>query len=153
IAGFIWLHRSNKLIAAGVSLSLVALKPNLVYLVVLALVLTRSWKVIASSGAVVAALSGLSVVMDRGIFSEYFSFLRSPYMALYPSALGWVLRLPFSAFSTSWMQWVPTLGGLIWFGFYWRRHRDGWSWEEHMPILLTVSLLTTSYARLYDQAL
>ena len=74
-------------------------------------------------------------------------------MALYPSALGWVLRLPFSVLSTSWMQWVPTLGGLVWFGFYWRRHRENWSWEEQMPILLTASLLTTSYARLYDQAL
>jgi hypothetical protein len=153
LAGFIWFHRRNKLIAAGLSLSLVALKPNLVYLVLLALVLTRSWRVIASSGFVVAALSCIALLMDRGIFSEYFGLIRSPYMALYPSALGWVLRLPFSVLSSAWMQWLPVLGGLIWFVVYWRRHRGSWSWEEQMPILLTVSLLTTSYARLYDQVL
>jgi hypothetical protein len=154
IAAFIWFHRRNKFIAAGLSLSLVALKPNVVYLVLLALVLTRSWKVIASSGFAVAALSCIAMLMDHNIFPEYLKFIRSPYMALYPSALGWVLRLPFSSDpSTSWMQWVPMLGGLIWFGFYWRRHRGDWSWEEQMPILLTASLLTTSYARLYDQAL
>jgi hypothetical protein len=153
LAGFIWFHRRNKLIAAGLSFSLVALKPNLVYLVLLALVLTRSWKVILSSGSVVTALSCITLLMDHGIFSEYFQFIHSPYMALYPSALGWVLRLPFSVISTSWMQWVPTFGGLVWFGSYWRRHRDNWSWKEQMPVLMTASLLTTSYARLYDQAL
>src|SRR5690348_5184437 len=70
LAGFIWFHRRNQLIAAGLSLSLLALKPNLVYLVLLALVLTGSWKVIASAGCVVAALSGIAMLMDRSIFSE-----------------------------------------------------------------------------------
>lgn len=153
LAGFIWFGKRNQPILAGLCFSLASLKPNLVYLVLLALVLTRSWTAIASSGVVVAALSGATMLIDHGIFSEYLGFVRTPYMSLYPSAVGWILRLPFPAHGTSWMQWLPTMGGLIWFGFHWRRHRNRWSWEEQMPILVTASLLTTSYARLYDQAL
>jgi hypothetical protein len=153
LAGFLWYEKRNRPFAAGLSLSLITLKPNLVFLVLFALVLRRSWKALGSSTLVVALLSGIALLIDRNIFSAYFALLCTPYVALQPAALGWVLRLSFGALATAWIQWLPPMAGLIWFGFHWRRHRDEWIWAETMPALVTASLLTTSYARLYDQAL
>ena len=44
-----------------------------------------------------------------------------------------------------WLQFVPTVLGVTWFCFYWLKERLTWNWPEQMPILVAVSVLTTSY--------
>ena len=50
----------------------------------------------------------------------------------------------------SWLQFLPSALGLAWFAFYWPRVRRAWRWEEQMPLLLLVSLLTTAYGWPFD---
>ena len=64
--------------------------------------------------------------------------------------LGSLLRLVFGA-DRFWLQFVPLLLGTAWFIFYWRRHREPWSWAEQLPVLLLVCLITTAYGWEYDQ--
>ena len=35
--------------------------------------------------------------------------------------------------------------GLLWFVPYWLTQRRDWKWKEQLPLLLTVSVLTTAY--------
>jgi len=51
----------------------------------------------------------------------------------------------------SWLPFVPTVLGGIWFLFYWRHHRRTWVWAEQMPVLLMVSLITAAYRWNHDQ--
>ena len=44
-----------------------------------------------------------------------------------------------------WLQFLPPLAGIAWIVPYWHRHRQCWDWLEQLPLLLLVSLLTTSY--------
>jgi hypothetical protein len=60
------------------------------------------------------------------------------------------LRLLFGVEKT-WLQFLPSLLGTVWFLHYWRKHHAVWSWAEQMPLLLLVSLTTTSFAWVFDQ--
>jgi Glycosyltransferase family 87 len=153
LVGFLWADKRHSPALAGLSLSLVSLKPHLVYLVLLALLLRRSWKLIVWAAAPVCLFSLLALARDPLVFAEYFRFMRSPYVAMQPSALGWVLRMPIAWSLNAHLQYLPPLAGLIWFYFYWRRSRTVWNWPERMPALITASVLTAAYGRLYDQML
>jgi hypothetical protein len=153
LVGFLWYQKRNNVALAGLSLSLLALKPHLVYLVVAALLLRRSGKLIAWTSLPILLLSSIAVIRDVDVFREYFGLMRSPYVALQPSALGWILRMPSAWGAASWLQYLPLVFGLIWFAFYWQKHKRDWDWIERMPALITASVLTAAYGRLYDQAL
>jgi Glycosyltransferase family 87 len=57
------LLRRRQDIAAGVLLGLVAVKPQLVFLAVVALLIHHRWRVVAACGATVAAIGAISVLM------------------------------------------------------------------------------------------
>ena len=58
--------------------------------------------------------------------------------------IGSILRLLLGE-NQFWLQFVPAIPALIWFGWYWRKHRDSGNWGEQMPLLMLVSFLTTFY--------
>jgi hypothetical protein len=58
--------------------------------------------------------------------------------------IGSILRLLFGA-NHFWLQIVPAIPALVWFGFHWRRHHETWNWGEQMPLLMLISFLTTFY--------
>ena len=60
------LLRKHQDIAAGVLLGVVALKPQLVFLAVIALVIHQRWRVLAACAATVAAIGSISVLMVGG---------------------------------------------------------------------------------------
>jgi hypothetical protein len=64
-----------------------------------------------------------------------------------------VVRSLFPTRQFFWFQFVPPVAGVIWFGLYWRKHRQDWNWQDHMPALVTASLLTTSWGYMFDQTL
>ena len=153
LVGFLWHEKRNNVALAGLSLSLLALKPHLVYLVIVALMLRRSWKLIAWASLPVLLSSSIAVIHDPHVLREYVGLMRSPYVALQPSALGWILRMPSIWSAASWLQYLPPIFGVAWFAFYWQKHKSDWNWLERMPSLITASVLTAAYGRLYDQAL
>ena len=66
--------------------------------------------------------------------------------------VGGVLRSIFGM-QHRWLQFLPTAIGTAWFARYWIRNRLRWTWEEHLPLLLLVSLGTAPNARADDYIL
>jgi hypothetical protein len=154
LAGFLWFESKNRSVITGAALSLTLIKPQLLYLVWIAL-LFRSlqhcrWKILASAASVITGLTVTAVILDPKVISQYWELARGPYAQVIPSGITAVLRrlLGGSAF---WIQLIPPCIGLAWFGWYWRHHRLNWSWRERMPTLVTVSVLTSAYGWIFDQ--
>ena len=66
--------------------------------------------------------------------------------------MGGVLRSIFGL-QHAWLQFLPTAIGTAWFARYWIRNRRGWTWEQHLPLLLLVSLGTAPYSWAHDYIL
>ena len=67
-------------------------------------------------------------------------------------AFSGVLRLIFFR-RFFWAQFLPMAAGFVWSGWYYRKNRRAWSWKEHGAALLVVSVLTTPYAWITDEAI
>jgi len=155
IAAFLYLERKGRFALAGVALALASVKPQAVFLVWIAFLLTSVGKqrriALMTSTAAIVAASLVVLGFDRSVFAQYLELLRSPYPHLFPSGVMAVVRKLLGDRDTFWLQWLPPSLGLVWFVFYWRQHRRAWIWTQHAPILITVSLLTTGWAWLFDQ--
>ena len=154
LAGFLWFGTRNRSVIAGAALSLTLIKPQLFYLVWIALVLVslqqRRWKILASATCATAGLTLLALLVDPKVLVQYWELARGPYAQVIPSGITTPIRrlLGGGAF---WIQLIPPCIGLAWFGWYWRQHRLNWSWRERMPTLVTVSVLTSAYGWIFDQ--
>jgi hypothetical protein len=154
-AGFLYLERTRKWFAAGAALALIAVKPQLLYLVCLALLLwsiqTRRWRVLAGLASCLAALTLVALAIDPHVIGQYLAFTRGPFPQAYLSnAFGSPLRRLFGR-EHYWLQFLPSVFGAAWFARYWLRNRRTWSWASAMPELLLASVLTTSYGWIFDQ--
>jgi Glycosyltransferase family 87 len=157
IAGFLYFESKDKPILGGVLLSLTAFKPQLIYLVWLAVLLrslqARSWRTLASMATVIALLMTVAWSLDPRVIRQYWSLTNGPYGQIYPSGIVAVVRRMFGGQNTFWLQLLPSLFGVTWFAIYWRKYRHDWNWVERMPALVTASLLTSAWGWLFDQAL
>ena len=156
VAGFLFWHNRRPLLA-GAWLSLTMIKPQLLYLVWLAL-LVRSWqerqgKILASAGIVLAVLSATALAFDHQAFAHYRELMSGPYLGIFPSGAMGLFRRALRGRETFWMQFVFPILGIGWFASYWRRYRHGWNWSERMPALVNASILSTAYGWIYDQTL
>lgn len=154
LAGFLWFGSRNRSVIAGASLSLTLIKPQLFYLIWIALALgslpPRRWKILGSAACAIAGLTAFALLVDHSVISQYWELARGPYAQVIPSGITTPIRrlLGGGAF---WIQLIPPCVGLAWFGWYWRQHRLSWSWRERMPTLVTVSVLTSAYGWIFDQ--
>jgi hypothetical protein len=157
LTGFLWLQKRGNPFLAGSALTLAALKPQLLYLVFLAVladaIQRRQWRVIAGFAGSLAVLSSLGLLWQPRAFADYLELLRTPYPQVYPSAVGAILRAPFGEANTFWIQFVPMIAGLAWFVRQWEKQKANWDWIREAPILVAVSILTSAYGWLFDQAL
>lgn len=157
LAGFLYFEKKGKHVWAGFFLSLTLIKPQLLYLVWLALILRsfqrKRWKILLSAITVTAMLSAIAVTVNPRIFHQYLELTNSPYMQAYASGVTAGIRKLFGGIGTFWIQLVPPAAGLVWFANYWRRKRSNWSWAEELPLLVTISVLTSAYGWLFDQTL
>jgi hypothetical protein len=158
LAGFLIFERENRPFAAGALLSLTLIKPQLLFLVWLAVLLRsiqrRQWKTLASVAVVVSVLSMVALMFDPDAFRHYQELAAGPYLKINTSGVVAMIRRGLNTgdiSTTYWIQFVPPLLGLLWFAFYWRRHRDNWDWKDRLPVLVTASVLTTAYGWVFDQ--
>jgi hypothetical protein len=156
-AGFLYFDKKARPILAGVFMALTLIKPQLLYLVWLALLLRsfrqRQWKILASAAVFVALLSAIALLLDPHSFQQYRELTKTPYIQAYASGVTAGIRKLFGGVGTFWIQIVPPVFGLGWFAVYWRRHSKNWSWSENLPMLMTISILTSAYGWLFDQTL
>ena len=65
----------------------------------------------------------------------------------------WGPRMLLGGVGTFWIEFIAPVVGLIWFLFYWRKQKESWAWTERLPLILTVSVLTSAYGWLFDQTI
>jgi hypothetical protein len=148
---FLYCVRTERWVLAGISLVGMSIKPHLLWLVFLAIALwairTRRWRMMAAALGTVALLTA-GVVAYNPQAMHFFHDAYGPAMAT-SCGFGGALRLLFGTQHT-WLQYVPCVPGIVWFAWYWIRHRRDWSWQEHLPLLLIVSVASSPYCWWHD---
>jgi hypothetical protein len=157
LLGFLIFVRKGSWKLAGASMSLVSIKPHLLYLLWVGLILwvvnDRQWKLFA--GLILAGATAVSIplVFNAGIYSRYVELIGTADV-LHPldwatpslgTALGEIL-----AVRGMWIRWVPSVAGAMWFLWYWSRHAEAWDWISELPLILLVSVATASFAWTFD---
>jgi Glycosyltransferase family 87 len=157
VAGFIYFENRRRPVWAGIFLSLTLIKPHLTYLLWIALLLwswrQRRWKTLTSTILFTVFLTVLTLPFDPHVIQHYRELATGPYMEIYPSGVTGGIRKLLGGIGTFWIEFVPPLIGLVWFANHWRRHRGSWSWTDRLPMLITVSVVTSAYGWLFDQSL
>ena len=142
---------------AGASLTLVAIKPHLLYLVWLALLLwilkERRWRAVVGMATGAGVVAVFPLLLDREIYFQYLQMYSSvgivrPQEWATPS-LGTVLGSIFDI-SGMWIRWLPGIAGGLWLLLYWRSHSELWDWPERLPLLSLVSVATASFVWTFD---
>jgi hypothetical protein len=142
---------------AGASLTLVSVKPHLLYLIWPALFLwvlrKRQWKMAVGFFLPGMMVAFLPLVLDRHIYSQYAEAFRTggvthPMHWATPT-LGTALA-ELLAPSESWIRWLPSVCGAAWFIWYWSTRAASWDWLSELPLLVLVSVCTASFAWTFD---
>jgi hypothetical protein len=154
LTAFLFLLRRQRYVLAGACLLTLGLKPHLLYLVLLALLLwtiqTKRWSLAISAIFTYGSATLAAILFNRNVLGYFHSTVQA---AMDTSCgVGGALRSIFGMQHT-WLQFLPTAIGTAWFARYWIRNRRGWTWEEHLPLVLLVSLGTAPYSWAHDYIL
>lgn len=153
---FLRYHRERPF-AAGMALWFCALKPHLLLPFAAALVVwvvfSRAWRVLAGVAVALAVTSGIAFLLDPHAWGDYAAMMRSPLVeSEFVPCLSNAIRqwwLPHAV----WSQYLPCVLASLWAAIYFWRRRGSWDWNSHGALLLLVSLLVAPYCWLYDQCL
>ncbi len=155
VVGFLYGMTRKQYLLAGALAMLVMIKPHVLYLFPLAIfvwsVRQREWRVLAGFALALLITSLLPWVVNPDVWRQYFyATTHYPPADWATPTLGGLLRFIFGI-DQFWLQFVGPALGLMWFFFYWRRHGKHWDWQEHLPLLLLVSVATAAYGWSFDQ--
>ena len=154
VVGFLWAGQRGRWALAGASAVLISVKPQLLYLFwpifLLWCIQGRRWRPLAACAATALALLAIAMLSNPQVLAQYIhTSIHEPPLYWMSSALGTILRVLWGQ-ERHWLQFAPSVVGLGWAVWYWTRHRQVWSWSEHLPLLLLVSVATASYGWPYD---
>jgi hypothetical protein len=145
------------LVVSGFSISLMAIKPQLLYIVWLAILLwcwqKRMWMLLIVGGLILILEIAITSIFNPLVLTQYFQN-----MAEYPitewatPTIGSYLRSIFGL-DKFWLQFLPTMLGAAWVIYHWYQRRNNWNWVSEMPLLILVSLTTNPYSWTYDLVL
>jgi hypothetical protein len=153
---FLRLHRSHPF-TAGAALWLCSLKPHLFLpfgvVLLVWLVVSRSYRIIAGAATAMAAGAALTTLIDPTAWQDYAHYMRTSVVTHeFTACLGDVIR---DSINPGWegLAFVPAALGCAWaLAWFWpRRHR--WDWLEHGSLLVLVSLVVAPFGWIFDQAL
>ena len=159
LAGFLFytsVKRNDWL--AGICLSLVSCKPQLILLFWLALfvwvIQQRRWLILISTAICVLSLTLITIAFNSHIIQQYFGMIQSYGIADWANpTFGAYLCFFWFGANQFWLQFLPAVFSAVWFIYYWHRHHRSWDWLREMPIILLVSLITSPYSWTYDQVI
>jgi hypothetical protein len=155
--GFLYYLNKKSDFWAGISVSLVMIKPQLLYLFIIAILLwslTRHrYKIIIGicAGLIVSLM--ISMLFNPHVISQYLAMTKSyPIEIWMTSTLGTYLRLLLGP-EKFYLQFIPLVIGLTWFVVYWYKNNGLFEWKTNFSLLILVSLATTPYAWTLDSIL
>lgn len=140
--------------SAGISLALVSLKPQLVFLLWIVLILWTvnkgRWQLLISTFTTIMALSIIPFIINPNVMTQYVTSISEyPLSNWATPTLGSILRV-LLGMDKFWLQFLPMLLGTIIYTVYWFRHKESWDWIDGSPMIVATSMLTTPYAWTYD---
>jgi hypothetical protein len=158
LMAFLYFDHRKSFFAAGASAAILSIKPHLLYLfwIVFALWIwrERQWRILSGALLVGLMIATIPLLLDASIYSQYFALYR---VADIPKPLEWLtptLRTATRVFigpSHVWMQFAPSITGVVWILLHWYRHKAHWQWPEQLPSVVLVSVVTSFFAWTYDQ--
>jgi hypothetical protein len=113
----------------------------------------KKWSLAGGFALAFSTAVAIAWAFDPAVFGHYREMLRQASIQReFIPALSGVLRLIFLR-RFFWAQFLPMAAGLGWSGWYYWKNLHTWSWKEHGTALLVVSVLTTPYAWMTDEAI
>jgi len=154
VTAFLFLTRSRRDFLAGVVLLGFGIKPQLLYLVFVAVALwaiqNRRWKMFAGAALSFSVSTATALMVNSNLLAYWSNTYRVAVGV--SSGIGGVLRGIFGA-GHMWLQFLPCAVGAIWFAWYWRRYRREWDWQARLPLLVMVSVTTSVHFWEHDAIL
>ena len=152
---FLWASKNGRWVQAGLAAALFAIKPQLTYLYWPALLIwalqERRWQVPLAGLAATAVATIIPLAFNPAVLVQYVQAYTAQPPLFWASAVpAAVPRLLFGE-EKAWLQFVPSVIGLVWLARRWRAQHTSWLWEEQLPPLLLVSYVTASYGWTFDQ--
>ncbi len=157
LVSFALLLQRGREVWAGVALWGLAFKPQVAYLVWIALLLwsvtQRRWRVLLGAGAALVGTSALTALLRPDVWGAYLAVFRVANPTAWATpVLGNVLRW-LAGPEQAWWSFVPTCIGAAVLVGWWPRLRAAWAWETALPWLVLFSLWTAPHAWTFDQVL
>ncbi len=156
IIGFVYFssYRQNDWLA-GMSLALASAKPQVALIFWMAVlfwvIYQRRWRIILGFSITILVMTLMTLVFNQNAIQQYIAMLQSYHLSEWATpTIGAYLRLFWLGTEKFWLQFLATLLGMLWFIFYWRKHKESWNWLLVLPVLLFVSQLTAPYNWSYD---
>jgi hypothetical protein len=156
LAVFLRLHKTWPFVA-GAALWLCTLKPHLFLpfgLVLLVwIVLTRNYRILAGSFAAIAAGSLVTEWIDPSAWTQYAYYMRTSVITReFTPCLGDLLRDSINP-NAEWLAFIPAALGCVWaLAYFWPR-RHTWDWLENGSLLMLVSIFVAPFGWIFDQTL
>jgi hypothetical protein len=142
---------------AGAALWFCTLKPHLFLpfgvVLLLWIVLTRSYRILLGAIAATAASCAVTEVLDPQAWSQYLQWAhRSGIANEFIPCLSVMLRDAINP-AAHWLVFVPAVAGCAWALVYLWQHRRAWDWIEHGNLVMLVSIFAAPYCWLWDHSL
>jgi hypothetical protein len=158
VVGFLHFEREKKWFLAGVFVCLLGIKPQDSYLIFIALL---SWIIYKKQGGILLGagcatffITAIPLLYNPDIFFQYYTEILThsfQYDWETPTPGYWLRSLLEK--DKHYLQYFPTIAGIVWFIYHWHHNRVKWEWAEQVPILIFMSLMTTFYAWVNDYVL
>lgn len=153
ITGFLVALRARRDTLAGAALILLAIKPHVSFLFLLAIawwiVREHRWRVLLGASATLAVACTLVGLISPAVFGQYLRAAAGLPLYWRTATLGTWLRTIFG-FELYWLQLLPSVLGVIILAVWITRHREAWDWPWLLPVLLLGSTIFAAYGWSYD---
>lgn len=154
VAGFLYFMKRDKIWLSGIFISLLLVKPHTLLLFAIAVIFwsiyAKEWRTILGALAAFIIATAVPILFNPNLIGQYLFAIRNyaPIDWATPT-IGGLLRLIFG-FENYWLQFMPSLLGIIWLIIYWFRNKKTWDWLDRAPLLILVSTLTASFGWTWD---
>jgi hypothetical protein len=140
---------------AGFFASLMAIKPQITFILLVAILVwainRKIWTIPIGFGLSILLEIAIAALFNPAIARQYLQALQEyPPNQWATPTLGYYLRLIFGV-DKFWLQFLPAIMGICWYGFHWQKNRKLWNWRKEIPLLILVSIVTASYTWVHDQ--
>jgi hypothetical protein len=155
LVGFLtYIDKPGKEWLSGVYAVLLTIKPQVVFLFFIAflfwVIFNKKWSILISFLSVLAILSAIAILIDHQIFYQYFQcILKDAPSGWATPTIGTYLRLLFNP-TEFLLSFVTPALGTMWLVYYWIGKKNSWEWKSEIPMILFISVITSSYIWTYD---